>query len=79
MYSCLIECKSVIRRQAQLALRRVVSTIWRTTGKAAEGKGAKARMATLAPKERKALASKAAKTRWAQGQEEKQKALMFGK
>jgi hypothetical protein len=37
----------------------------RKGGKAAKGKGVKARMASLSPEERKELARKAAKTRWA--------------
>jgi hypothetical protein len=37
----------------------------RKGGKAAKGKGVKARMAALSPEERKALASKAAHARWA--------------
>jgi hypothetical protein len=37
----------------------------RRGGKAAKGKGVKARMAALSPQERKELARKAAKARWA--------------
>ena len=37
----------------------------RKGGKAAKGKGVKARMAALSPEERKKLATKAAKARWA--------------
>ena len=44
-----------------------------TTGKAAKGKGVKARMATLSPEERKALASKAAKARWDKAQKKNKK------
>ena len=36
----------------------------RKGGKAAKGKGVKARMAALSPQERKGLARKAAKARW---------------
>jgi len=36
----------------------------RKGGKAAKGKGVKARMAALSPEERKELARKAAKARW---------------
>ena len=43
----------------------VMREMGRKGGKAAKGKGVKARMATLSPEERKALASKAAKARWA--------------
>ena len=42
----------------------VMREMGRKGGKAAKGKGVKARMATLSPEERKALASKAAKARW---------------
>jgi hypothetical protein len=43
----------------------VMREMGRKGGKAAKGKGVKARMATLSPEERKALATKAAKARWA--------------
>jgi len=56
----------------------VMREMGRKGGKAAKGKGVKARMATLSPEERKALASKAARTRWAKAKKKKQKALMFG-
>jgi hypothetical protein len=43
----------------------VMREMGRKGGKAAKGKGVKARMASLSPEERKELARKAAKTRWA--------------
>ena len=42
-------------------------------GKAAKGKGVKARMAALSPQERKELARKAAKARWAKAKKENKK------
>ena len=42
-----------------------MSEIDRKGGKAAKGKGVKARMAALTPQERKELATKAARARWA--------------
>ena len=49
--------------------RDLVSKVMREMGskggKAAKGKGVKARMAALSPEERKKLARKAAKARWA--------------
>jgi hypothetical protein len=44
---------------------QVMREMGRKGGKAAKGKGAKARMAALTPAERKDLASKAANARWA--------------
>jgi hypothetical protein len=44
---------------------KVMREMGKKGGKAAKGKGVKARMATLSPEERTALASKAAKARWA--------------
>jgi len=46
-------------------ISEVMREMGRKGGKAAKGKGVKARMAALSPEERKALASKAAKARWA--------------
>ena len=49
--------------------RNLISEVMREMGKkggkAAGGKGGRKRMAALSPEERKALASKAAKARWA--------------
>jgi len=45
----------------------------RKGGKAAKGKGVKARMATLTPQERKELARKAARARWAKAKKENKK------
>jgi hypothetical protein len=42
-----------------------MSEMGREGGKAAKGKGVKARMAALTPQERKELARKAARARWA--------------
>jgi hypothetical protein len=44
---------------------KVMREMGRKGGKAAKGKGVKARMAALSSEERKALASKAANARWA--------------
>jgi hypothetical protein len=46
-------------------ISEVMREMGRKGGKAAKGKGVKARMAALSPEERKALASKAARARWA--------------
>jgi hypothetical protein len=46
-------------------ISKVMREMGKKGGKAAKGKGVKARMAALTPEERKALASKAAKARWA--------------
>jgi hypothetical protein len=43
---------------------KVMREMGRKGGKAAKGKGVKARMAALSPEERKELARKAAKARW---------------
>lgn len=45
-------------------ISEVMREMGRKGGKAAKGKGVKARMAALSPEERKALASKAARARW---------------
>jgi hypothetical protein len=44
---------------------KVMSEMGRKGGKAAKGKGVKARMAALTPQERTELARKAARARWA--------------
>jgi hypothetical protein len=44
---------------------KVMREMGRKGGKAAKGKGVKARMTALSPEERKKLATKAAKARWA--------------
>jgi hypothetical protein len=44
---------------------KVMREMGRKGGKAAKGKGVKARMAALSPEQRKELARKAAKARWA--------------
>jgi len=46
-------------------ISEVMREMGRKGGKAAKGKGVKARMAALSPEERKALARKAAQARWA--------------
>jgi hypothetical protein len=46
-------------------ISKVMSEMGRKGGKAAGGKGGKARMAALTPEQRKELAKKAAQTRWA--------------
>jgi hypothetical protein len=51
----------------------VMREMGRKGGKAAKGKGVKARMATLSPEERKALASKAAKARWGKAKKKNKK------
>ena len=51
----------------------VMREMGRKGGKAAKGKGVKARMASLSPEERKALASKAAKARWAKTKKKNKK------
>jgi hypothetical protein len=45
-------------------ISEVMREMGRKGGKAAKGKGVKARMAALSPQERKDLARKAAKARW---------------
>ena len=49
----------------------VMREMGRKGGKAAKGKGVKARMSALSPEERKALASKAANARWAKAKRAK--------
>jgi hypothetical protein len=51
----------------------VMREMGRKGGKAAKGKGVKARMAALSPEERKVLASKAAKARWAKTKKKNKK------
>jgi hypothetical protein len=46
-------------------ISEVMREMGKKGGKAAKGKGLKARMAALSPQERKDLARKAAKARWA--------------
>jgi general stress protein YciG len=46
-------------------ISNVMREMGRKGGKAAGGKGGKARMAALTPEQRKELAKKAAQTRWA--------------
>ena len=46
-------------------ISKVMREMGRKGGKAAKGKGVKARMAALTPEQRKELARKAAKARWA--------------
>lgn len=46
-------------------ISKVMREMGRKGGKAAKGKGVKARMAALTPEERKELARKAAQARWA--------------
>jgi hypothetical protein len=45
-------------------ISKVMREMGKKGGKAAKGKGVKARMAALGPEERKELARKAAKARW---------------
>jgi hypothetical protein len=52
---------------------KVMREMGRKGGKAAKGKGVKARMATLSPEERKALARKAAKARWGKAKKKNKK------
>jgi len=46
-------------------ISKVMREMGRKGGKAAKGKGVKARMAALTPEQRKELARKAAQARWA--------------
>jgi Spy/CpxP family protein refolding chaperone len=46
-------------------ISKVMSEMGRKGGKAAKGKGAKARMAALTPEQRKEIGKKAAEARWA--------------
>ena len=50
---------------------KVMSEMGRKGGKAAKGKGVKARMAALTPQERKELATKAARARWAKAKKKR--------
>lgn len=52
-------------------ISEVMREMGRKGGKAAKGKGVKARMAALSPEERKTLASKAARARWAKARRAK--------
>jgi hypothetical protein len=52
---------------------KVMREMGRKGGKAAKGKGVKARMAALSPDERKELARKAAKIRWAKAKKKNKK------
>jgi len=52
---------------------KVMREMGRKGGKAAKGKGVKARMAALSPEERKELARKAAKARWTNEKKRKKK------
>jgi hypothetical protein len=52
-------------------ISEVMREMGRKGGKAAKGKGVKARMAALSSEERKALASKAAHARWAKARRAK--------
>ncbi|HWZ99015.1 MAG TPA: hypothetical protein VN025_14750 [Candidatus Dormibacteraeota bacterium] len=54
-------------------ISKVMREMGRKGGKAAKGKGAKARMAALTPQQRKELASKAARARWAKGKGKRSK------
>jgi hypothetical protein len=61
-----------------MAMRRdlvsqVMREMGRKGGEAAKGKGVKARMAALSPEERKELARKAAKARWAKAKKKNKK------
>ena len=57
-------------------ISKVMREMGRKGGKAAAGKGGKARMAALTPEQRKELASKAARARWAKA---KKKGKRFAK
>ena len=52
---------------------KVMSAMGRKGGKAAKGKGVKARMAALTPQERKDLATKAARARWAKAKKKRKR------
>lgn len=58
--------------------RQLISEVMREMGKkggkAAKGKGVKARMAALSPQERKDLARKAARARWSKDKKKDKKA-----
>jgi len=50
---------------------KVMSEMGRKGGKAAKGKGVRARMAALTPQERNELATKAARARWAKAKKKR--------
>jgi Spy/CpxP family protein refolding chaperone len=50
-------------------ISKVMREMGRKGGKAAKGKGVKARMAALTPEQRKELARKAAQARWSRAKE----------
>jgi hypothetical protein len=52
-------------------ISKVMSEMGRKGGRAAKGKGVKARMAALTPQERKELATKAARARWAKAKKKR--------
>jgi hypothetical protein len=52
-------------------LSKVMNEMGRKGGKAAKGKGVKARMAALTPQERIELAKKAARARWAKAKKKR--------
>jgi len=52
-------------------ISKVMREMGRKGGKAAKGKGVKARMAALTPEQRKELARKAAQARWARTKKKK--------
>jgi hypothetical protein len=54
-------------------ISKVMREMGRKGGKAAGGKGGKARMAALTPEQRKELAKKAAQTRWAKAKKKTKK------
>ncbi len=54
-------------------ISKVMSEMGRKGGKAAKGKGVKARMAALTPQERKELATKAAHARWAKAKKKRKR------
>jgi hypothetical protein len=53
-------------------ISKVMREMGRKGGKAAKGKGVKARMAALSPEERKELARKAVNARWAKAKKKAQ-------
>jgi hypothetical protein len=55
-------------------ISKVMREMGRKGGKAAKGKGVKARMAALTPEQRKELARKAAQARWAKAKKESKRA-----
>jgi hypothetical protein len=54
-------------------ISEVMREMGRKGGKAAKGKGVRARMAALSPQERKEVARKAAKARWAKAEKKNKK------